>query len=346
MRPITSMEKSDLKEDQIQLAHGSGGRLTHDLIRQVFQRHLSNPYLDVLSDAAVVPEPRGRLACTTDSYVIQPIFFQGGDIGKLAVCGTVNDLSMVGARPLYLTAGFILEEGLPLSDLERVVSSMAATAEEAGVQVIAGDTKVVERGSADKIFINTAGIGLIPETINLSPLHIAPGDRILVSGSMGDHGMAILSQREGLAFNTPLASDCAPLHGLVQSFVHHRGLRVMRDPTRGGLVTTLVELARARGLGFVIEENRVPIHESVRGACELLGLDPFYVANEGKLIAIVSPEEAEPVLATMRRHPLGHEASVIGRVVEAHPKRVVLRTFLGATRIMDMLTAEQLPRIC
>jgi hydrogenase expression/formation protein HypE len=336
----------NMKDEQIQLSHGSGGRLTHDLIREVFQRHLSNPYLDPLSDAAVLPETHGRLACTTDSYVIQPIFFSGGDIGKLAVCGTVNDLSMVGAQPLYLTAGFILEEGLPLSDLERVVSSMAETAKAAGVQVIAGDTKVVERGSADRIFINTAGIGWIPENIDLSPRRVAPGDRILLSGSVGDHGMAILSQREGLEFNTPLVSDCAPLNGLVQSFVHHRGLKVMRDPTRGGLATSLAELAQAGGFGFEIEEEKVPIPEGVRGACELLGLDPFYVANEGKLIAIASPEKADSILAAMQRHPLGRGASLIGRVVEAHPKKVVLRTFLGATRIMDMLTAEQLPRIC
>ncbi len=335
-----------MKDEQIQLAHGSGGRLTHHLIKEVFQRHLSNPYLDALSDAAVLPEHRGRLACTTDSYVIQPIFFSGGDIGKLAICGTVNDLSMVGAQPLYLTAGFILEEGVPLSDLERIVSSMAQTAKEAGVKVVAGDTKVVERGSADKIFINTAGIGRIQEDVDLSPHHVVPGDCLLISGSVGDHGMAILSQREGLEFNEPLVSDCAPLNGLVQSFVHHRGLKVMRDPTRGGLVTSLVELAQASGLGFEIEEKKIPIHEGVRGACELLGLDPFYVANEGKLIAIVSPDDAESVLASMQRHPLGQEATIIGRVVEAHPKRVVLRTFLGAARILEMLTAEQLPRIC
>jgi hydrogenase expression/formation protein HypE len=346
VQPIINTEKSDLKEEQIQLSHGSGGRLTHDLIKEVFQRHLSNPYLDLLSDAAVVPETRGRLACTTDSYVIQPIFFSGGDIGKLAVCGTVNDLSMVGAEPLYLTAGFILEEGLPFSELERIVSSMADTAKSAGVQIIAGDTKVVERGSADKIFINTAGIGWIPADVDLSSIRVMPGDQIIVSGSVGDHGMAILSQREGLEFTAPLASDCAPLNALVQSFVHHQGLKVMRDPTRGGLTTSLVELAHASGLGFEIEEEKVPIQESVRGACELLGLDPFYVANEGKLIAIVSAGEAGSVLAAMQRHPLGRNASLIGRVVEAHPKKVVLRTFLGATRIMDMLTAEQLPRIC
>jgi hydrogenase expression/formation protein HypE len=341
------METMALKTEQIELAHGSGGRLTHELIERLFRKHFSNPYLDLLGDAAILPEQRGRLALTTDSYVIRPIFFPGGDIGKLAVCGTVNDLSMVGSLPLYLTAGFILEEGLPYFDLERIVSSMAETADRAGVKIVAGDTKVVERGSADKIFINTAGVGWLREGIDLSPGSILPGDRILISGSIGDHGMAILSQREGLEFGSSLVSDCAPLNGLVQALLdEHQEIRAMRDPTRGGLVTSLIELARDSRLGFEIDETNVPIHEGVRAACELLGLDPFYVANEGKLIAIVSPNEADSVLASMRSHPLGHEARLIGQVVESHPKRVVLKTILGVTRVMEMLVAEQLPRIC
>ena len=336
-----------MKMDKIELAHGGGGRLTHELISRLFKRYFSNAYLDLLCDAAVLPPPKGRLAFTTDSYVIQPIFFAGGDIGKLAVCGTVNDLSMVGAKPLYLSAGYILEEGLPYGDLERIVRSMAETAKEADVEIVAGDTKVVGRGSADKIFINTAGVGWIPDDRSLSPGEIRAGDKIIVSGCMGDHGMAILCQREGLEFNTSLVSDCAPLNGLVETILsRHRGVRVMRDPTRGGLATALVELARARGLGFEIEETSVPVHEGVRASCELLGLDVLYVANEGKLIAIVSPADAEAVLRTLQDHPLGRDAGIIGQVVEEHPNRVVLKTILGVKRVMDMLTGEQLPRIC
>jgi len=336
-----------VKMDKIELAHGGGGRLTHELISRLFKRYFSNAYLDLLCDAAVLPRPKGRLAFTTDSYVIQPVFFAGGDIGKLAVCGTVNDLSMVGAKPLYLSAGYILEEGLPYGDLERIVRSMAETAKEADVEIVAGDTKVVGRGSADKIFINTAGVGWIPDDRNLSPGEIRAGDKIIVSGCMGDHGMAILCQREGLEFNTSLVSDCAPLNGLVETILsRHRGVRVMRDPTRGGLATALVELARARGLGFEIEETSVPVHEGVRASCELLGLDVLYVANEGKLIAIVSPADAEAVLKTLQDHPLGRDAGIIGQVVEEHPNRVVLKTILGVKRVMDMLTGEQLPRIC
>jgi hydrogenase expression/formation protein HypE len=333
--------------DKIELAHGGGGRLTHELIGRLFKRYFSNAYLDLLCDAAVLPRPKGRIAFTTDSYVIQPIFFAGGDIGKLAVCGTINDLSMVGAKPLYLSAGYIVEEGLPFTDLERIVRSMAETAKEAGVEIVAGDTKVVQRGSADKIFINTAGVGWIPDDRNLSPGEIRAGDKIIVSGCMGDHGMAILCQREGLEFNTSLVSDCAPLNGLVETILsRHRGVRVMRDPTRGGLATALVELARARGLGFEIEETSVPVHEGVRASCELLGLDVFYVANEGKLIAIVSPADEEAVLRTLQDHSLGRDARIIGQVVEEHPNRVVLKTILGVKRVMDMLTGEQLPRIC
>jgi len=336
-----------LNPKNIEIAHGGGGRLTHDLITRVFKHHFSNVYLDLLCDAAVLPGQNGRIAFSTDSYVVQPIFFAGGDIGKLAVCGTINDLSMVGATPLYLTAGYILEEGLAYADLERVVRSMAETAKEAGVKIVAGDTKVVERGSADKLFINTAGIGWIPEDVVLSPKKIMQGDRIIVSGSMGDHGIAILCQREGLEFSSPLVSDCAALNGLVQTLLeHHRDIRVMRDPTRGGLATALVELAHSSGLGFEIEETSIPVHEGVRAACELLGIDILYAANEGKLIAIVSPAESEAVLKTLRDHPLGREASIIGEVVGDHPKKVALKTMLGVRRVVEMLAAEQLPRIC
>ncbi len=336
-----------MTSERILLAHGSGGRLTHDLITNLFKRHFANAYLDALNDAAVLPERGGRLAFTTDSYVVQPIFFPGGDIGKLAVCGTVNDLSMVGANPLYLTAGYILEEGLPFADLETIVSSMASVAAQAGVQIVAGDTKVVDRGGVDKVFINTAGVGWIPDDLTLSPDEIRPGDAILVSGTLGDHGIAILCQREGLDIGTPLVSDCAPLNGLAAAILErHRDVRAMRDPTRGGLATTLIELAGSSGLGFKIEESAIPVHEAVRGACELLGLDPLYVANEGKLVAVVPWESAESVLAVMQEHPLGRDARIIGRVVEAHPRKVVLRTALGVSRVLEMLVGEQLPRIC
>ncbi|MBC7258850.1 MAG: hydrogenase expression/formation protein HypE [Chloroflexi bacterium] len=335
-----------MKRETILLAHGSGGRLTHDLIRDVFQRALSNPFLDDLGDAAILPPPSVRIAFTTDSYVIRPIFFPGGDIGKLAVCGTVNDLSMVGARPLYLSIGFILEEGLPFADLERIVKSVAETARDAGVQVVAGDTKVVDKGSADRVFINTAGVGLIEDHVSLSPSHIRPGDAVLVSGTVGDHGIAVMAQREGLALSTSLVSDCAPLNGLAQAILTCGGVRVMRDPTRGGLATTLVELAQAGDVGLEIEESAVPVNEAVRGACELLGLDPLYVANEGKLVAIVAAEAAEAALAAMHAHPLGRNARIIGRASQAHPGRVVLKTVLGVSRVVEMLTGEQLPRIC
>ena len=336
-----------LRPDKIQLAHGGGGRLTHELVRKLFRQSFANPHLDPLLDAAVLPEQTGRPAITTDSYVVDPLFFPGGDIGKLAVCGTVNDLSMVGAKALYLTAGFILEEGLALADLERVVSSMADTARDAGIRIVAGDTKVVERGKADHLFINTAGLGWIPDGLNLSPKNVCPGDRILLSGSVGDHGMAVLCQREGLEFTTSFLSDCAPLNGLVQTLLgRHRGIRVMRDPTRGGVATTLVELAQNGGCGFEIDETRVPVHDGVRAACELLGLDPLYVANEGKLVCVVSAKEADSVLETTRKHPFGEEAEIIGEVVEDHPQRVVLKTMLGVKRLLDMPAAEQLPRIC
>jgi hydrogenase expression/formation protein HypE len=308
-----------------------------------------------LDDAAVVDIVPGgtggcpRLALSTDSYVVSPLFFPGGDIGKLAVCGTVNDVSMSGARPLWMSAGFILEEGLPLADLERVVVSMALTAETAGVQIVAGDTKVVDRGSADKLFVNTAGLGLVYPGVEISGDRAKPGDAVLLSGPIGDHGMTIMTQREGLEFESPLESDCAPLHGLVADLLASlppETLHCLRDPTRGGLATTLHELAGRSKVGIEIEETAVPVRDAVRAACELLGLDPLYVANEGKLVAVVSPESAEAALSAMRAHEFGRDAAVIGRVTPDHAGRVVLHTALGARRIAGMLAGEQLPRIC
>jgi len=340
-----------MTQEVILMAHGSGGKLSHDLVENLFARYFDNPTLLQLEDSAVVPipGPHTRIAFSTDSYVISPLFFPGGDIGKLAVCGTVNDVSMSGARVLWLSAGFILEEGLPVEELERVVASMAATAEQAGVQIVTGDTKVVDRGSADRLFINTAGVGLVPPGVEIAGDRAQPGDYILLNGTIGDHGMTIMTQREGLKFDSPLVSDCAPLNGLVAELLAALpagSLRTLRDPTRGGLATTLNELAGRSNAGIEIDETAVPVREAVRGACELLGLDPLYVANEGKLIAIVAPEVAEGALATLRAHQYGREAAIIGRVVDEHPGRVVLRTPLGARRVVDMLVGEQLPRIC
>jgi hydrogenase expression/formation protein HypE len=345
-----------MTNDVILLAHGSGGKLSHDLVERLFVRYFDNPTLLRLDDSAVIPIPspqspipHPRLAFSTDSYVISPLFFPGGDIGKLAVCGTVNDVSMSGAQPLWLSAGFIIEEGLPLPDLERIVASMAATAEQAGVQIVAGDTKVVDRGSADKLFINTAGLGWVPSGVEIAGDRAQPGDVVILSGTIGDHGMTIMTQREGLRFDSPLESDCAPLNGLVASLLTALppgAIHSLRDPTRGGLATTLNELAGRSRVGIEFEETAVPVREAVRGACELLGLDPLYVANEGKLVALVVPEAAEAALAAFHAHEHGREAAIIGRVTDDHPGRVVQRTVLGARRMVDMIVGEQLPRIC
>jgi len=342
-----------MSEQVVLLAHGSGGLLSHELVSSLFLKYLGNPILNALEDASNLPLGDasellgGQLVFTTDSYVVKPLFFPGGDIGKLAICGTVNDLAMRGAVPLYLSAGFILEEGLPLRDLERVLVSMATTAEAAGVRIVAGDTKVVERGSVDKLFINTAGLGLVPPGVRISATAARPGDLILLSGAIGDHGLAIMTQREGLRFQTPLQSDCAPLNSLVSAMLAaSRRIHTLRDPTRGGLASALNEIATQSAVGMEIEEQAVPIHEPVRAAGDLLGLDPFYVANEGKLIAIVEREDAQAILEAMRAHPYGQEAAIIGQVTAEHPGRVVLRTILGTRRLMDMLAGEQLPRIC
>lgn len=338
-------------DDKILLAHGSGGQTSHHLVNELFLRHFDNEWLAKLDDAAVLPLPDdgglARLAFTTDSYVVQPLFFPGGDIGKLAVCGTVNDLAVMGARPLYLSAGFIIEEGFPLANLEHIVQSMAETAREAGVRIVTGDTKVVGRGNADGLFINTAGVGVVPARLNLSGAAVKPGDVILLSGSIGDHGVAVMSQREGLRFSSPLESDCAPLNGLVAAMLEaSRDIHCLRDPTRGGLATTLNEIAIASHVGIEIVEDDIPVRGEVRGVCEMLGLDPLYVANEGKLVAVAPEFDAEVVLGAMRAHPYGRDAQVIGRVTAEHPNRVALRTVLGTHRVVNMLTGDQLPRIC
>jgi hydrogenase expression/formation protein HypE len=332
--------------ERILLAHGGGGKLAHELIEKVLVRPLSNPLLDRLDDSAVVPFS-GRLAFTTDSYVVNPIFFPGGDIGKLAVCGTVNDLSMVGAMPLYLSLAFIIEEGLLVDELQRVLLSVQAAAREAQVQIVTGDTKVVNKGSADRLFVNTAGIGIVSEGIDISGSNAKPGDKVILSGTIGDHGIAVLSQREGLGFATKLESDCAPLNGLVvEMMAASKRIHAMRDPTRGGLATTLNEIAAQSKVGIRIEEKKVPVRDEVRGACEMLGIDPLYVANEGKLVAMVNPEDADAVLDKMRHHRYGKNAAVIGEVRPDHLGRVVMKTTLGASRIVDMLVGDPLPRIC
>lgn len=336
------------EDDLIILGHGSGGTLTNQLIKDVFQQAYGNPVLDELLDAAVLEVGEGRIAFSTDSFVVDPIFFPGGDIGTLAVSGTVNDLAVSGAKPLYLSAGFIIEEGLPIRDLRRIVQSIQDTAQAAGVQVVTGDTKVVDRGSADKIFINTAGIGLIPAGRHLSPRLMEPGDVVLVSGTMGDHGLTILAQREGLAFSTPVESDCAPVNRITEAVMEAGGdgVRCMRDPTRGGLATTLNELAMQSERGVLLSEEEIPFLREVVGACEMLGLDPLYLANEGKVIAVVAPQVADQVLEAMRALPEGRGAVQIGEVIAEEEGLVLLETELGATRILGMLEGEPLPRIC
>jgi hydrogenase expression/formation protein HypE len=334
-------------QDKILLGHGSGGRLSAELLQKVFLPAFQGLALNSVNDQALVDVDGVRLAFTTDSFVVNPLFFPGGDIGSLAVHGTINDLAVGGAEPLFLSAAFILEEGLPIATLERVVASFSRAAQEAGVAVVTGDTKVVEKGKGDGLFINTSGIGRVPPGINLSADQARPGDSILLSGSIGEHGIAILSQREGLEFESPIRSDSAPLHTLVAAMLAASpAIRCMRDPTRGGVSSALNEIAAQSRVGMELEESAIPIQEAVRGACELLGLDPLYVANEGKLLALVDPAQAERILAAMRAHPLGQQARIIGRVTESNPGLVMMRTSLGTTRIVDMLSGDQLPRIC
>ncbi|PIY19367.1 hydrogenase expression/formation protein HypE [Candidatus Desantisbacteria bacterium CG_4_10_14_3_um_filter_40_18] len=334
--------------DRILLSHGSGGRLSQQLIHDVFLKELGNEILDELNDSAVFNVAEGKLAYTTDAYVVSPIFFPGGDIGRLSACGTVNDLSMSGAKPFYLSASFIIEEGLSINDLKTILMSMKQAADEAGVKIVCGDTKVVGRGMADKVFITTSGIGLIPDGIDISPRRIRPGDSVILSGTIGDHGIAILSQREGLGFSSDFISDVAPLNHLVTSMLDEVGndIHAMRDPTRGGLATTLNEFAQVANLGMRIYEDKIPVQDNIRGACELLGFDPLYIANEGKLVAIVENVAGDRVLACMKRHPLGINAEIIGEVVEKPEGMVSLVTRIGGTRVIDMMVGDQLPRIC
>jgi hydrogenase expression/formation protein HypE len=336
-----------MKNDRILLAHGSGGKLMHDLVEKFFLKKLSNPILDKLDDMATLKMGDCTLAFTTDSYVVNPIFFRGGDIGKLAVCGTVNDLSMSGAVPKYISAAFVIEEGFSFSDLERILDSMVKSSEEAGVLVVTGDTKVVEKGGADKLFINTAGVGIIPNGVNISGSNAKVGDKVILSGSIGDHGIAVISEREGLEFKTTLQSDCAPLNHLVADMLKvSKDIRALRDPTRGGLSSTLNEFAQQSNVGISIDENKIPIKEEVLGACEMLGYDPFHVANEGKLVAIVPAGKAEAILEAMRKNRYGKDAQIIGEIINEPKGKVIINTPVGATRILDMLIGEQLPRIC
>ncbi|PKL51677.1 MAG: hydrogenase expression/formation protein HypE [Nitrospira bacterium HGW-Nitrospira-1] len=329
----------------VQLSHGSGGYMMHRLIRDYFA-----PAFDLksLNDSAVIDNlPNGRLAVTTDSYVISPYFFPGGDIGLLAVCGTVNDLSMAGAKPLYLTSGFIIEEGFPLDHLKRILDSMQAISREIGVKIIAGDTKVVERGKGDGIFINTAGIGVIENGIDISPRNIRPGDKVILSGSIGNHGMSVMAQRSGISFEPQLCSDVRPLNSLVDVMLREtKKIHAMRDPTRGGIATTLKEFANESGYCIIVEEEAIEVLPAVRGACELLGLDPLYVANEGALIAIVDKDIAEILVEKMKTTKTGERAAIIGEVVETPQQTVLFKTAIGGARIIDMLSGEQLPRIC
>ncbi|MGE5123170.1 MAG: hydrogenase expression/formation protein HypE [Acidobacteriaceae bacterium] len=339
--------------ERIVLGHGSGGRMSYDLITRHFLPALGNPVLNLGDDAGLVIIPAqdrvdtARLAVSTDSHVVSPLFFPGGDIGRLAVCGTVNDISMLGARPLYLTTGFILEEGLEMETLQRVIASMQSAAAEANISIIAGDTKVVQNGKADGLYINTTGIGLIPEGVNISGTRAQPGDVIILSGTIGDHGIAVLAARGELKFETELCSDVAPLNGLVTAMLEaSQGIHVLRDPTRGGLATSLNEIALQSRVCLLIDEKAIPVRPAVRAACEMLGFDPLYVANEGKLITIVEKDQAESLLAKMRGHPLGHDAAVIGTVADNNQPRVMLKTAYGTTRMLDMLAGEMLPRIC
>ncbi|MBL7209931.1 MAG: hydrogenase expression/formation protein HypE [Dehalococcoidia bacterium] len=333
-------------DENILLAHGSGSKLSHDLIEKHLLPPLDNPLLAKLDDSAVF-DLGGRLAFTTDSYVVSPIFFPGGDIGKLAVCGTVNDLAMSGATPLYLSLSLIIEEGLALGELKKVVDSIKAATEEAGVKIVAGDTKVVNRGGADKLFINTSGIGIVPQGVDISGANARVGDKVILSGAIGDHGIAVMSQREGLRFSVPVKSDCAPLNGLVSEMLEASSrIHCLRDPTRGGLATSLNEFARQSKVGIRIEEEKIPVHDGVRAACELLGFDPLYIANEGKLVAIVASDDADKVLDRMKRNSYGADACIIGEVTDERRGRVIMKTRLGASRIVDMLSGELLPRIC
>ncbi len=336
-----------LSHANVQLAHGAGGKLSAEMIDKIFLPRFSNTTLEKMEDQAILDNPGGRIAFSTDTFVVDPIFFPGGDIGDLAINGTVNDVAMSGAQPKFLSVGFILEEGLPFETLHRIVLSMEKAAKIAGVKIVAGDTKVVNRGSCDKLFINTTGIGFVPDDIHISASNLRPGDKILLSGTLADHGMAVMTSREGLSFQSTVNSDTAGLNHLVNDMLAvSNQIHAMRDPTRGGLATSLNEFAAASEVGIQLYNDGYPVKENVRGACEILGIDPLYVANEGKLVAVVPENIAEKILSAMQANPLGKDAVIIGEVTDKHPGIVVLQTGLGANRIVDMPVGEQLPRIC
>ncbi|CAH2213310.1 hydrogenase expression/formation protein HypE [Tepidibacter aestuarii] len=331
----------------ITLGHGSGGKLTHNLIEDIFYKYFDNDILLQKNDSSILPKLEGKIAVTTDSFVINPIFFNGGDIGKLSVCGTVNDLAMSGAKPLYITVGFIIEEGFEIENLEKIVESIAITAKNANVKIVAGDTKVVEKGSADKIYINTTGIGVIDKDIYLSGENAKPGDKIIISGSLGDHGVCIMSKRKNLEFDVSVKSDCNLLNKLIEEILDtSNNVKVLRDPTRGGLATTLNEFASHSKRSISINEEDIPVKDEVRSMCEILGLDPLYIANEGKVVLIVSKEDAQRVVEVMRNNPMGKDAQIIGEVLEDNKKIVSLKTDIGGTRLLSMPSGELLPRIC
>lgn len=337
----------DLKNGCIEMAHGSGGRAMAQLIQQLFVAAFDNEFLRQMNDQACFPSFNGRMVMSTDSHVVTPLFFPGGDIGSLSVNGTINDIAMAGAKPCYLAASFILEEGFPLPDLKRIVDSMAQAARTAQVPIITGDTKVVEKGSGDGVFITTTGVGMVPEGIHISAENARPGDKILVSGTLGDHGVAVMAQRENLSFDTSIESDTAALHELVaQMIAATPNIRVLRDPTRGGIAAALNEIAQQSSVGMMIYESNLPIQEQVQAACEFLGLDPLYIANEGKLIAICPAQDAENLLCAMRAHPLGKNAAIIGEIIEDSHRFVQMQTCFGGARVVDWLSGEQLPRIC
>ncbi len=337
----------NMKNDRVNMTHGSGGRAMAQLIDELFLTYFDNELLRQGNDQASFAVSAGRMVMSTDGHVVSPLFFPGGDIGSLSVHGTINDVAMSGAKPLYLSASFILEEGYPLADLKRIVISMAAAAKDAGVPIVTGDTKVVEAGKGDGVFITTTGVGVVPEGVSLSGVQVEPGDVVLLSGPIGDHGVAIMSSRENLEFETTIVSDSAPLHDLVAEMVKAvPAIKCMRDPTRGGVASTLNELAQQAGVGFALEEEAIPVRNEVRAACELLGLDPLYVANEGKLVAVCRAQDAEHLLAAMRAHPKGAQAAIIGKAVADDLSFVTMETVFGGNRIVDWLAGEQLPRIC
>ncbi|MEX2602974.1 MAG: hydrogenase expression/formation protein HypE [Gracilimonas sp.] len=335
-------------QKQIRLGHGSGGQLTHELITDIFVKYFDNELLRQQGDSALIPSGAGKLAFSTDSYVVDPIFFPGGNIGSLAVSGTVNDIAVTGAVPKYLSAGFIIEEGFPISDLEKIVATMAAVSKESGVQIVTGDTKVVNKGKCDKIFINTSGVGTLEENFEhiAGASRVGAGDVIIVSGFVGDHGVAILGERESLKFSTPVISDAASLNGLIQNVLKNHSVHFMRDATRGGVATVLAELARSQKIGISVNEDAIPLREEVKGICEVFGYDPLYMANEGKVVMVVPGDEADFIINRLTSHPLGKNAAIIGSVTEKSPGKVILNTEIGGQRFLDMLAGEQLPRIC